>query len=168
MYALYNSYRSSCELSNSEETPLRVAELVKDMESQALNLPPKEKLEVLNRIQAIKSTAKTQDVYNSKVKTCIQFTKTACDSVAGPIGIGVATYLTHHLENDIQAEESVINKARVVGGQRRKSKKAKIKKEKAIVAAAKAAFMSATSTLTTNLIKASHIFKWGASFFTLS
>jgi hypothetical protein len=168
MFALFNSARTSYEISNSQETPKKVADLVNDLEAQAINLLPREKEAAFERIAAIKTTAKTQEINNSTLYTGIQFTKVSADTIAGPIGLGIATFFTHDLEKKVENESAqVIGKSKKVAGQRRPqvTKKPKNKKDKAIFAAARSAIESATATIATSYLIATNFVKWGSSLF---
>ncbi len=156
---LYDTYTTY-----NESTPKKVGNLVRDLESKLPKLSGAEHAELTERIAAIKSSCKEKAVNAKLMKAGIQITKSAA-SMAGPIGLAVATYATHNAEQQIDNfNNQVIMKAEKIAG-RRVGKRVKNQNQSssAVKAATKAGITSEATRVAMSTSVVVNTINWGKS-----
>lgn len=132
-YDTYNTCTS--ETPNKQMMPL-----IKDLEAKLPNLSASEQIELTDRIEAMKTAAKTHAVNNSFYVTGIQLFKAGVGLITGPLGSAIATYYTHDIVSHLKNEtRGCVKKAEKIAGRRmaRSYKKEKLKNSSAVQEAAK-------------------------------
>lgn len=120
MFYLANSLFNTYQAYSTDQTPKCISLLVKEMEARQEKMPLGDEKEALKQqISDIKTTSKTQEISKNLLKTGIALAKFASGYV-NPVMFGIVTHLTQNTENNLNdADQKVIQPARLKAGQRR-------------------------------------------------